>query len=218
MDKFLKVTEDQLDIFDTPARIIVAGYSNSGKSELVKKIIKKYHHKFNDIIICGIAEHSLQKDPHIGRKLSVYPHIINPLSEVNMFDKGNILYILDDIFLEAVENKHVVDAFTKGRHLNISTIFITQNLFFSGKYARNISLNCSHYILLKQRDLNQVQCLGRQLYGSSKAKEFVEIYKKCLQYQSYGYLLVDLGIKCSEDYQFRTNIVGEPPCELVLQW
>ena len=39
------------------------------------------------------------------------------------------LYWTIVFFLEAIESKFVVNAFTKGRHVNISTIFITQNLF-----------------------------------------------------------------------------------------
>ena len=87
---------------------------------------------------------------------------------------------MDDCFLEAIESKFVVNAFTKGRHENISTIFITQNLFFSGKFARSIALNSSHYILMRNRDLGQIEVLGRQLYGKSKASNFVDVYKKAL--------------------------------------
>ena len=90
----------------------------------------------------------------------------------------NTLFILGDCFLEAIESKFVVNAFTKGRHENISTIFITQNLFFSGKFARSIALICSHYILVRNRDLGQIEVLGRQLYGKSKASNFVDVYKK----------------------------------------
>ena len=64
------------------------------------------------------------------------------------------------IFLEAIESKFVVNAFTIGYHENISTIFITQNLFFSGKFARSIALNCSHYILMRNHNLDQIEVLG----------------------------------------------------------
>ena len=94
---------------------------------------------------------------------------------------------MDDCFLEAIESKLVVNAFTKGHHENILTIFITQNLFFSGKFARSIALNCSHYILMSNRDLGQIEVLGRQLYGKSKASNFVDIYKKALTVNTYDY-------------------------------
>ena len=125
---------------------------------------------------------------------------------------------MDDCFLEAIESKFVVNAFTKGRHENISTIFITQNLFFSGKFTRSIALNCSHYILMHNRDLGQIEVLGRQLYGKSKASNFVDVYKKALTVNIYGYLLIDLGPKTPPELQLRTNIIDETPYQIVYQW
>lgn len=217
------ITEDQLDLFLNPARIIVAGFSGSGKTNLVSKIVKKYSHKFDKITICGVYKHPLQDDIYISKKLSVHGSIIDPLPEDDDDDdddpsKKQRLFILDDIFIEAVESKYVVDAFTKGRHSNLSTILITQNLFFSGKHARNIALNATHYILLRQRDMNQIECLGRQIYGKERAKEFLDIYKTALGIRDYGYLLVDLSTTSSVSHQFRSNIVGEPPHEIVIQW
>ena len=179
------------DIFNVPARIIIAGYSNSGKSVLCSRIIEKYHAKFKQILYCGVDSHPLQDNEEIGSKLTVSSEILNPFEYV--FHDENLLFILDDCFLEAVKNKNVVDAFTKGRHKNISTIFITQNMFFTGKHSRNISLNCSHYLLLRNRDMGQIETLGRQLYGKGKGNDFLAIYKKALSVNNYGYLLVDLA-------------------------
>ena len=81
----------------------------------------------------------------------MYQKLILSSKVVNPFDysyNGNTLFMLDDCFLEAIESKFVVKAFTKGRHENISPIFITQNLFSSGKFALSIALNCSHCILI----------------------------------------------------------------------
>ena len=204
------------DIFNVPARIIIAGYSNSGKSVLCSRIIEKYHAKFKQILYCGVDSHPLQDNEEIGSKLTVSSEILNPFEYV--FHNENLLFILDDCFLEAVENKNVVDAFTKGRHKNISTIFITQNMFFTGKHSRNVSLNCSHYLLLRNRDMGQIETLGRQLYGKGKGNDFLAIYKKALSVNNYGYLLVDLASTTPDSLQLRTNITGETPYEIVYQW
>ena len=206
---------EETDLFYNPARIIIAGYSNSGKSVFCQKIIELNHEKFQHILYCGVDSHDLQSHPDIGSKITVTETILNPFDYSHF---GNILFILDDCFLQAVENKNVVDTFTKGRHKNISTIFITQNLFFSGKHARNIALNCSHYVLMKNRDMNQIETLARQIFGKGKAKEFVEIYKKALSINSFGYLLIDLAVNTPEALQLRTNILGETDYQIVYQW
>ena len=206
---------DIINLFKVPARVIIAGYSNSGKSEMCKNLIEIYHENFQHVLYCGVETHSLQSNEELNSKMTVSSEILNPFDFTYL---GSILFVLDDCFLEAVENKNVVDAFTKGRHKSISTIFITQNLFFSGKHARNIALNCSHYILMRNRDLAQVETLGRQIYGKSNGKNFLDIYKKALTQNTYGYLLIDLGPTTPELLQLRTNIIGETPYQIVYQW
>ena len=207
--------ESCIDLFYKPARIIIAGFSNSGKSVLCQKIIEQNHEKFNHILYCGVDSHELQSHPQIGSKITVSSEILNPFEYSNF---GSVLFILDDCFLEAAENKNVVDTFTKGRHKDISSIFITQNIFFSGKHARNIALNSSHYILMKNRDMNQVETLARQIFGKGKTREFVEIYKKAVSMNSFGYLLIDLAANTPEGLQLRTNIIGESDYQSVFQW
>ena len=144
---------------------------------------------------------------------------MNPFEYTDNINKGcGILYILDDCFIEACESKFVTEAFTAGRHSNISVIFITQNVFHSGKFSRSISLNCSHYILMRNRDLGQIEVLGRQLFGRKKAFDFTEIYKRALSYNKFGYLLVDLSPNTPEELHLRTNIVGESEYQVIFQW
>ena len=209
--------EDLLNIFAQPARIIIAGYTNSGKTYLCTRLVEKYHHIFTRIIICGVTSHPLQQKHFLTEKIELHQDIIDPVNEANPFINPNkhILFILDDNFLTSANSQTVVDCFTKGRHRKISVIMITQNLFFPGKYARTIALNASHYILMRSRDLYQVQCLGRQFFGSVGAKQFLDIYKNTVIGKTYGYLLCDLTVKTPEALQLRTNIVNEPPCEKV---
>ncbi len=161
---------------------------------LCSYVILKYHEKLKKNVICGLTSHPLQRNKEIEPKVIVSSEIIDPIANEDTFDQRGTLYVLDGIFIDAVKNKIVVDAFTRGRHNNISCIFITQNLYMGGKHARNISLNCSHFLLLRQRDLSQIHCLGRQIFGKEKANQFVDIYKYAVYSRPYGYLLVDLGI------------------------
>ena len=210
-------TQDHLNIFRQPARVIIAGYTNSGKTHLCTQLVLKYNASFSKIVICGVSSHPLQENKIIKDKVEVYEEIVNPLEENNPFvdPKRHILLILDDNFLASGNSEVVANTFTKGRHNNLSVIMITQNLFFPGKYARTIALNTSHYILMKNRDLYQIECLGRQLYGKGMSKKFVEVYKKVVHSQPHGYILCDLGVNTPQELQLRGNIVDEPPCEKV---
>jgi len=56
------------------------------------------------------------------------------------------LVVIDDLMNET--NRSVTDPFTKGsHHINISVIYIVQNLINKGKEHRTISLD-SHYIVV----------------------------------------------------------------------
>ena len=67
METSTTYSQDATDLFLNPARIIIAGYSNSGKSEMCSKIIEKYHHKFNTILYCCVNSHNLQNNPVINQ-------------------------------------------------------------------------------------------------------------------------------------------------------
>ena len=95
METSKSFTEDSLDLFHSPARIIIAGYSNSGKTELCSNLIKKYHYKFNNILYCGVNSHILQNDPDINSKLHISNDIVNPFDYTY---EGSTLFILDDCF------------------------------------------------------------------------------------------------------------------------
>ena len=212
-----RVPAECVDLFRNPARLLVAGYSNSGKTEFVTKLITKYSKRFYKIIVSGVDKHPLQSNPEISPKLELHEGIIDIFEEVNESeDERGILYVLDDLFFDALEDKTVMKSYTRGRHANISVILITQNLFARGKYARDISLNASHFVLHKMRDLNQIETLGRQLFGKSGSRQMVDIYKKATK-ESYGYLLVDVAPGTPDYLTFRSRVVGLEP-EIVYQW
>ena len=71
---------------------------------------------------------------------------------------------------------------------------------------------------MRNRDLGQIEVLGRQLYGKNKASTFVDIYKKALTVNTYGYLLIDLGPKTPSELQLCTNIIDKTPYQIVYQW
>lgn len=209
--------ESAINIFAQPARIIIAGYSNSGKTQFCTKLIKKYSQVFSKIFVCGVTSHPLQGEPSLKSKIVVQKNIINPFDD-EFSDEEHTLILLEDNFLTASNSQVVADIFTRGRHQSVSVIFITQNIFPPGRFFRTISLNASHYVLMRNRDLSQVECLGRQIYGKTMAKHFVDVYRKVVFRKPYGYLLIDLGPLTPETLQLRSDIVDESVCEKVFHW
>ena len=162
--------------------------------------------KFTPVRKCRQFEH----------KYYSFPDICNPLDSYTPYNTSkHSLLILDDVFNKAVSTESVSDAFTKGRHSLLSVILITQNIFFPGKYSRNISLNASHFVLFRIRDNTQVECLARQCFGKSKARKVVEIYNHATKKNPHAYLLMDLDLYTPSKLQFRTNITGDTTREIV---
>ena len=54
--------------------------------------------------------------------------------------------------------------------------------------------------------------------AKAKPSACVDIYKKALSVNTYGYLLIDLGLKTPPELQLRTNIIDETPYQIVYQW
>ena len=65
------------------------------------------------------------------------------------------------------------------------------------------------------RDLGQVECLVRQIYGKRNVRNVLDIYKRAVINTLYGYLLFDLAIQIPHELRFRSHIAEEPPCEVV---
>ena len=217
VNNFTEVDDESLDIFARPARVLVSGASDSGKSRLVTKLMLKYHENFDVILICGVAQHELEKNPEVSFKIVVSESIVSPLMYKTK-ENDRVLFVLDDCYREALASDLVCNLFTRGRHLGVSIVLIVQNIFGKGKFARDITLNCSHIILLKQRDLSQISVIARQCFGPQRARQFLEVYKEVVADYPFGYLLLDLSAHTRPELQIRTFIVNDAPYEIAITW
>ena len=105
---------------------------------------------------------------------------------------------------EATEDKRVSQLFTRGRHDNLSVVFLTQNLFH--KKQRSISLNSDYMVVFKNaRDQSQIQHLAKQVTPSN-TKFLMDAYKDATQ-RPYSYIFLDLTPNADDRYRIRTNIL-----------
>jgi hypothetical protein len=116
------------------------------------------------------------------------------------------LIILDDLMQDAAKSKSVSTLFSRGmHHLNISVILLLQNIFHQGVVMRDISLNASYIILIKNpRDSRQVMTLAQQIFPMNP-KYLTEAYSLATT-RPHGYLIINLTQRVADDRRLYTNI------------
>ena len=157
---YTRVSEEEVDVFSLPARILVAGASNSGKSFFVSRLVNKYQTKFKRIVIIGANLENVD-----GLNI-IRDDQYNPLLETGSNEES--LVIFDDVIFNPRVMKIAAETFTRGRHMNVSLIFCTQNLFLADKAYRTITLNLTAAFLLRIRDSRQVTLYGNTFLPKEK--------------------------------------------------
>lgn len=194
----------------TPFTCIVAGATGSGKTEFVLRLLR-----YRDALL----------DPPVNRVIYSYERYQSKFDEMKgvEFVKGsdytlrrgdNTLLIIDDQM--NVKESDLVRLFTvDSHHLNVSVIYITQNLFQQSKEYRTVALNAQYLFLFKSpRAIQQVTILASQLFprGSNSSRAFVDAYKHATL-NPFSYLMVDLKPDTPERLRVRANVLpneGEP--------
>ena len=203
--------------FNTPTTIGIFGCTLSGKSTWCKRLLHNANDMFNEnvnnILYCyGMYQNMFEELQSNLNNCQLHEGI--PTREtINNFSDGSChnLIILDDLQEELGKDECMEKLFTQfAHHLNTSVVFMGNNLFHKN-FSRTITLNLHIIILFKNaRDLQQIKCLGRQIFPS-KGECFVNAYKDSTQ-QPYGYLVIDLSPTACEQLRLRTNIFpGEDP-------
>jgi hypothetical protein len=198
--------------FKHPFNMIISGMTQSGKTIFVSRLIKNWKNllKINKnqlkILFCFKENH-----PNLFAKnveFIYYKNLPN-LSDLKKFSPD--IVVLDDLMTDV--NLEVCELFTVHSHaLEISVIFIVQNLFNKNKYMRTISLNSHYFVIMKGiRNENQVEILARQTFGK-KSKDVVDAFKFATQ-EPYGYLVFDFHPNTNRELILRTRIFEEeiPP-------
>ena len=195
-----------------PFTSMIVGPTSSGKTVLTRNILKHFKEvttinksSLNVIWCYGQFQENYKKDISVNVNVEYREGLVdeNYLKKI----KPDIV-VVDDLMKEVGGKEEMSALFTKvSHHLNISVIFIVQNLFHKGKEMRDISINTHYFFLLKNpRDRSQIQCFGRQLYPSS-SKFFLQAYDDATK-KAYSYLLVDLNPQCPDPYRLRSRVIS----------
>ena len=183
--------------FKSPATICMSGVSGSGKTTLIYRILRErntlFENAINNILYC-YAVHQ-----------PIFTEIANEIPNIEFHDgmpdeelisnfsdlQHHNLIILDDMMEIIVKSVAAQNLATKySHHKNISTLYISQNLFVQGKCSKSISINTHYFIIMcNPRDIKQVNTLANQ---TGLGIILNESYKDCVLNKKYGYLVLSL--------------------------
>jgi hypothetical protein len=198
--------------FHTPSSILVAGPSGCGKTVFTTKLLLDNIDLFSEkppvIYYCY---GSWQKGFETMKKGGVKFHEGVPESELlpKWFPRGGIL-VLDDLMAESGGEKSVLDIFTKhSHHQNITVIYLCQDLFPPGKFAKTINRNVHYIVAFKNpRDQLGFKILLTQSFPS-KYKEILQTFESVANERPHAYIALDFHPSSRDDQRILSHLLKE---------
>ena len=173
--EIINIHEDSLG-FIAPFRVLVAGSSSCGKSELIARILENSDKFFSSVTFnyaCYFyPEHGLtaSRKVYCERLTRALPcmecaeGLPDVLDLINQ--EGNKLIIIDDLYDKAVNSSFINDLMTvHSHHANISIIFTAQNYFSKGQYSKTFQRNYTDTILFDAKlERLALEIISRQVF------------------------------------------------------
>ena len=192
--------------FASPSTMTIVGVTNVGKSYFMRQLIKQNVFETPPKKIYwfyGIWQDNFEEMENVEFFKGL------PDTFDHYFSGEPILIVIDDLQDVVTKSNEVENLFCRGmHHANATVCYLTQNLFYQGKNARNIALN-SHYIILfkNPRGITQVQTLAKQ----TGMRHLVSAYEDAMK-EKYGYLVLDLCPHSRDEFRLRSHVLpGEDP-------
>ena len=146
---FNQKMSSQIDVwFQNLFSMLVADRRGATKKTFKKHLLKEGNwliHSTPQKIILWYTKHQPDLLTELTKILPTIEYVQGISSEVDsMFDRSvNNLIILDDMMDEAMQDKRISHFFTRGRHDNLSVIYLTQNLCQNFQWQKS-TLSCLH--------------------------------------------------------------------------
>ena len=152
-----------------PASVIIAGPSGSGKSELVENLLKEkklFYPPPKKMVYC-YDRLQPRSDRMKNTPTSFFYKGHPPEGALVKWFKPHHhgIPILDDLMEESGNDKRVLYLFTKdSHHRGITALYLTQDLFPPGEFAKTINRNAHYAICFKSpRDKTDIRNLLLQV-------------------------------------------------------
>ena len=106
-------------------------------------------------------------------------------------------------------DKRVLDLFTKhSHHQNITVLYLCQDLFPNGKFAKTISRNAHYVVAFKNpRDQLGVRNLLLQSFPT-QWQEVLDMFRKVTE-RPFGYMLLDLHPASKDDQRVLSHLLKD---------
>lgn len=219
-----------------PARIIVSGSSYSGKTTFVRQLIDNWYAFTGTIprVIWCYAERNSLPD-NLPEGTITYQGVPNAedlhfwintyttnsgssSSSASTISKPmqHVILVLDDLQTVVSKSEEVGTCFTTlSHHLNFTPIYITQNLFKQGSHQREITLNASMIVLMRNvRDKSQMFFLARQL-NPHRPSALYNAYMDATSLP-YSHFVIDLSQTTPDYGRYISNLFDLAPTSFVL--
>ena len=197
--------------FRHPSSILIAGPSGSGKTVFTSQLILHNRDLWSETPPIVYYCYGVWQQGFVPlKKAGVHFHEGIPDSELltKWFPKGGLL-ILDDLMEEGGKDKRVLDLFTKFSHHNgITVIYLTQDLFPPGKFAKTISRNAHYVVAFKNpRDQVGIRTLLLQSFPN-RWKEVQEVFNKVTD-RPFGYMVLDFHPASSDGCRVLSHVLAK---------
>ena len=168
--------------FLSPANWVICGQSGSGKSTFVHNLLIHSKKIFVTPPVKILYCYNIYQ-PLFDQMETSFPSItfhkgIPTEETIDNFGQSvssHSCIIIDDL-AHAIGQETELLFCQKSHHMNMSVIFITQNLFHQNKQNRTLQLNTHYYVIFKNfRDRGQISCLGRQLHGGKVLQIYTDL-------------------------------------------
>lgn len=204
-----------------PFTMVVYGPSGSGKTQWIRRLIQNA---------------SLVSDPSPKRIIYIYSlwqpvfdefkklgvELVRNIPEgiMDQFDGSMPVWIiLDDVMNEAFNNDEVAQLFTKGsHHLNISVIFLVQNLFMQSKQrdrAQSIYKNVHYGVYFNNPRDKTIMINFAKQFAPKKAGSLLKTFEWITK-TPYNPMIVDFKQDTPEEVRVMSNVFGDPPSNSLL--
>ena len=193
----------------------VAGPSHAGKTVFVTKLLESRAVMFKSPIrkikwYYGVFQ------PQLHNELRAKGYIVKQgVPQKEDVEEGDLI-VLDDLMQESSRSNDVTQMFIRTtHHRNAFVIYITQNIFDSGKDQRTRNLSTQYLVIFKNpRDPSQMNHLARQVLPD-RPKVLAAIYHEATS-KPHGYLFIDLTQECPENLRYRTNILPNDGSAMII--